>query len=158
MSLDLGNKMTEVTAEEPSYLETAWGLTAGSLVAGVKDIGDSIGMIGEAVGFTSAYERSDTRAVIADYAGDSAAAFYDRNPHLVEGAGLLAGSIVPGSLGIKALRAAQAAEASVLGRMLQLPVSSLKTSREAAQASMLASDSIYTAINGNTKGTSRGCG
>lgn len=139
-----------VEAAQPHLLESAWGLGAGTLIAAGKGIVDSLGSIGAAIGVTSPYEARNTRDVIAEYSGETAAQFYDRNPNVVEGAGLLVGTIIPGTAGIKVLRAAQAAKGSMLGSMLRLPHAALEGSRGAAVASMATSDSIYAAINANT--------
>ena len=138
------------TEAEPSFLESAFGLTAGSLIAGAKDIGDSLGTIAGSIGITSPYEASDTRKVIADYAGEGAAQFYDRNPQLVEGAGLMLGTAIPGGVGIKALRVAQAAKGSVLGSMLNLPEAALATARADAATAMVTGDAIFGQLTTNT--------
>lgn len=148
MALDL-EVTADSEADKHSFLESAYGLTSGAIISAANDISNSVGIIGETIGVNS-YEETSTRDAISSYAGESAAQFYARNPNLVEGAGLFVGTVVPGAVGTKLLRVAQAAKGSTLGRLLALPHSTLGTAREASKAAMIASDSLYGGLSSNT--------
>jgi hypothetical protein len=75
--------------------------------AGAADIYNSGGAVIKFLGGDGWHE--DTHDVInaMDVAGTGAADYYDQHKGLVDGSALLATSLIPGTLGIKALRAAQ---------------------------------------------------
>src|SRR5699024_2325228 len=63
--------------------------------------------LGETLGVADKSGRASTRDVIDSVIGQDAADFYNRHSAGIEAAGLLVGSILPGTLAVKALRLAQ---------------------------------------------------
>lgn len=113
---------SNVSYEQPSgngvFEKLGLGLTDTAIATGISFANTGIALANV---FGADAKEIDTENAIRNTIGASGANFYSENKSVIEGAAFIAGSLVPGLMGVKGLRAAQMAlkESTLLGTGLR---------------------------------------
>ena len=136
------------------FEDTVDGLTAaaGSTYYTTKNsmrwIANGISNLGVAEENEQVFVPEDTGAALAAAGMEDAAVFYNNHRQGLDAVGLIASSMIPGTLGIKALNAAS--KSSRIMTELGLNVSALEKAREVAKASAGVGTGIFRPLHGDT--------
>lgn len=155
MSTELAILGADIATQQsggPSLVDNALSFTAGSVVSGLGSIYNTVVDLGNVIGLQA--DKMDIGQTLEGMDRDWYN-YYKENKQLVDVSGFIAGSLIPGTLGIKALKLAQAGNsAGAVGRAVSGTLNFAASRRDAylsAGLKEIATEggSVYSYINAN---------